>query len=38
MIKFSQQDVVRHEIVGSIIKAYEAFENKSVREKGKEQL
>lgn len=38
VIKFSQQDVVRHEIVGSIIKAYEAFENKSVREKGKEQL
>ena len=26
VIKFSQQDVVRHEIVGSIIKAYEAFE------------
>lgn len=27
VIKFSEQDVVRHEIVGSIIKAYEAFEN-----------
>ena len=26
VIKFSQHDVVRHEIVGSIIKAYEAFE------------
>ncbi len=26
VMKFSQQDVVRHEIVGSIIKAYEAFE------------
>lgn len=26
IIKFSQQDVVRHEIVGSIIKAYEVFE------------
>lgn len=38
VIKFSQQDVVRHEIVGSIIKAYEAFENKDTREKGKEQL
>lgn len=27
VIKFSEQDVVRHEIVGSIIKAYERFEN-----------
>ena len=27
VIKFSEQDVVRHEIVGSIIKAYEKFEN-----------
>lgn len=27
VIKFSERDVVRHEIVGSIIKAYEAFEN-----------
>lgn len=27
VIKFSEQDVVRHEIVGSIIKAYETFEN-----------
>ncbi len=26
IIKFSKQDVVRHEIVGSIIKAYEVFE------------
>lgn len=26
VIKFSEQDVVRHEIVGSIIKAYERFE------------
>ena len=26
IIKFSEQDVVRHEIVGSIIKAYEKFE------------
>lgn len=26
VIKFSQQDVVRHEIVGSIINAYEVFE------------
>ena len=26
VIKFSEQDVVRHEIVGSIIKAYEKFE------------
>ena len=26
VIKFNQHDVVRHEIVGSIIKAYEAFE------------
>ncbi len=26
VIQFSEQDVVRHEIVGSIIKAYEAFE------------
>ncbi len=26
IIKFSQQDVVRHEIVGSIINAYEVFE------------
>ena len=29
VIKFSQQDVVRHEIVGSIIKAYEAFEKRN---------
>lgn len=28
VIKFSEHDVVRHEIVGSIIKAYEAFEKK----------
>ena len=28
IIKFSEQDVVRHEIVGSIIKAYEKFEKK----------
>ena len=27
VIKFSEQDVVRHEIVGSIIKAYEKFES-----------
>ena len=30
VIKFSQHDVVRHEIVGSIIKAYEAFEKRNV--------
>ena len=30
VIKFSQHDVVRHEIVGSIIKAYEAFEKHNV--------
>lgn len=29
VIKFSEQDVVRHEIVGSIIKAYEKFEENS---------
>ena len=27
IVKFSEKDVVRHEIVGSIIKAYEKFEN-----------
>lgn len=26
IVSFKQQDVVRHEIVGAIIKAYEAFE------------
>ena len=34
IVKFSGQDVVRHEIVGSIIKAYENFEN---RQKAEEQ-
>lgn len=37
VIKFSEQDVVRHEIVGSIIKAYERFEKqkKNITEKNK---
>ena len=34
IVKFSGQDVVRHEIVGSIIKAYENFEK---RQKAEEQ-
>ena len=34
IVKFSGQDVVRHEIVGSIIKAYENFEK---RQKVEEQ-
>lgn len=29
VIRFGEQDVVRHEIVGSIIKAYEAFEKRA---------
>lgn len=29
IVKFNDQDVVRHEIVGSIIKAYEKFEKRS---------
>ena len=35
IVKFSGQDVVRHEIVGSIIKAYENFEK---RQKAEEQV
>ena len=31
VIKFTEQDVVRHEIVGSIIKAYEKFEQNSTK-------
>ena len=33
VIKFSEHDVVRHEIVGSIIKAYEKFEKKHQHKK-----
>ena len=37
VIKFSEQDVVRHEIVGSIIKAYERFEKQKEKYNGENQ-
>lgn len=37
VIKFSEQDVVRHEIVGSIIKAYERFEKQKEKYNGEKQ-
>lgn len=38
VIKFSEQDVVRHEIVGSIIKAYERFEKQKEKYNGEKQV
>lgn len=37
VIKFREQDVVRHEIVGSIIKAYERFEKQKEKYNGEKQ-
>lgn len=37
VIKFIEQDVVRHEIVGSIIKAYERFEKQKEKYNGEKQ-